>query len=200
VPAKSGLQNLIFESGTANKNAIAEGAVIVFVDEASFRQTPTLRQTWAPCNKRPQIPTRGEGNTRKVLGAVELRSAKYVYRHQTDYFNHQTCRSFVEDVVLPGYYRRGHRIYLIQDNASYHRHPEVWGFFKQERSKLEVLSLPKYSPELNAQEPLWKFTRSNSIHNRFFETPADLCSSLFHSFADMQRHPEKLPGILRPFS
>ena len=125
---------------------------------------------------------------------------KYVYRHQTDYFNHQTCRSFVEDVVLPGYYRRGHRIYLIQDNASYHRHPEVWGFFKQERSKLEVLSLPKYSPELNAQEPLWKFTRSNSTHNRFFETPADLCSSLFHSFADMQRHPEKLPGILRPFS
>ena len=184
----------------SKKNAIAEGAVIVFVDEASFRQTPTLRQTWAPCNKRPQIPTRGERNTQKVLGAVELRSAKYVYRHQTDYFNHQTYRSFVEDVVLPGYYRRGHRIYLIQDNASYHRHPEVWEFFKQERNKLEVFSLPKYSPELNPQEPLWKYTRSNSTHNRFFETPEDLCSSLFHTFADLERYPEKLLGIVRPFS
>ena len=83
-----------------------------------------------------------------------------------------------------GYYRRGHRIYLIQVNASYHRHPEVWEFFKQERSKLEVFSLPKYSPELNAQEPLWKDTRSNSTNNRLFETPADLCSNLFHTFDD----------------
>ena len=76
--------------------------MIVFVDEASFRQTSTLRQTWAPVTKVPKIRTRGERNTQKVLGAVELCSAKYVYRHQTDYFNHQTYRSFFEDVGLPG--------------------------------------------------------------------------------------------------
>lgn len=184
----------------SKKNAKAEGAIIVFTDEASFRQSPTLHQTWAPCNSRPQIPTRGERNTQKVLGAVALHSAKFVYRHQTDYFNHLTYRSFVEDVILPGYYRRGHRVYLIQDNASYHKHPEVWDFFKKERNKIEVFPLPKYSPELNAQEPVWKYTRGNATHNRFFEKPTDLCASLFSTFEDLQQHPEKLLGILRPFS
>jgi len=184
----------------SKKNAQAEGAVIVFTDEASFRQSPTLCQTWAPRRHRPHIPTRGERNTQKVLGAVALQSAKFVYRHQEEYFNHLTYRSFVQEVILPGYYRRGHRVYLIQDNASYHKQPEVWEFFKDERKRLEVFSLPKYSPEFNAQEPIWKYTRGHATHNRFFEKPADLQASLMTTFADMQQHPEKLLGILRPFS
>ena len=52
----------------SKNNAEKEGAVIVYVDEASFRQSPTLHQTWAPRNQRPEIPTRGERNTQKVLG------------------------------------------------------------------------------------------------------------------------------------
>ena len=56
----------------SKKNARAEDAVIVDVDEASFRQCPTLHQTWAPLNCRPEIPTRGERNTQKILGTVSL--------------------------------------------------------------------------------------------------------------------------------
>jgi hypothetical protein len=44
----------------SKKNAKTEGAVIVFEDEASFQQTPTLRATWARRGCQPQIPTRGE--------------------------------------------------------------------------------------------------------------------------------------------
>jgi transposase len=183
----------------SKKNAQAEGAVIVYVDEASFRQCPTLPQTWAPLNCRPEIPTRGERNTQKILGAVRLQDAKFAYRHQTEYFNHVTYQSFVQDIILPTYYRRGHRIYLIQDNASYHTHPEVWTWFKEQRPRLEVFPLPKYSPEFNAQERLWHYTRREATHNRFFETPADLCDSLFQTFADVRKHPEKIQGLLRPF-
>jgi transposase len=174
--------------------------VIVFVDEASFRQCPTLHQTWAPLNCRPEIPTRGERNTQKILGTVSVQGARFAYRHQTEYFNHQTYRAFVQDVILPTYYRRGHRIYLIQDNASYHTHPEVWAWFQKERRRLEVFPLPKYSPELNAQERLWHYTRREATHNRFFEKPADLSESLFCTFADVQKHPEKIQGLLAPFS
>lgn len=56
----------------SKKNAKTEGAVIVFEDEASFQQTPTLRATWARRGCQPQIPTRGERNTQKIFGAVSL--------------------------------------------------------------------------------------------------------------------------------
>ena len=181
------------------KKAQAERAVIVYIDEASFRQSPTLHQTWAPRNSQPRIPTRGERHTQKILGAVALREARFVYRHQTEYFNSQTYPAFVEEQVLPAFYRRGHRVFLIQDNASYHKKPEVYEWFASERKRLEVFCLPPYSPELNAQERLWHYTRKEATHNRYFEIPADLCASLFFTFADIQRHPEKLMGLLEPY-
>jgi transposase len=170
----------------------------VYEDEASFRQTPTLHQTWAPLNSQPRIPTRGERNTQKILGAVSL-PGQFVYRHQTEYFNAQTYLRFLAEEVLPTFYRRGRRIYLIQDNASYHKKPEVYEWFKAERRRLEVFCLPPYSPELNAEERLWQFTRKHATHNRFFEIPAELCASLFTTFADIQKHPEKILGLLAPY-
>ena len=49
----------------SKKNAKSEGAVIVFEDEASFRQTPTLHATWAKRGSQPQIPTRGNDIPKK---------------------------------------------------------------------------------------------------------------------------------------
>jgi transposase len=59
--------------------------------------------------------------------------------------------------------------------------------------------LPKYSPEFNAQERIWHYTRQEATHNRFFEKPADLCASLFRTFEDVQKHPEEIQGLLTPF-
>jgi hypothetical protein len=52
--------------------------MIVFEDEASFRQTPTLYRTWARRGQQPQIPTRGERHTQKILGAVSVPSGDFV--------------------------------------------------------------------------------------------------------------------------
>ena len=61
------------------KKAQTEGAVIVFEDEASFRQTPTLHATWARRGSQAQIPTRGERHTQKIFGAVRLDNARFIY-------------------------------------------------------------------------------------------------------------------------
>ena len=59
--------------------------------------------------------------------------------------------------------------------------------------------MPPYSPEFNATERLWHYTRERSTHNRYFDRPEELCESLFATFTDMQRHPEKIQGLLAPF-
>ena len=183
----------------SKKNARSEGAVIVYEDEASFRQTPTLSRTWARRGQQPQIPTRGERNTQKILGAVSVPVGDFVWRHQTEYFNAQTYLAFLDGDLLPHYYRRRHRVYLIQDNASYHKKPEVLAFFAKHARQIEVFPLPPYSPDFNATERLWQYTRKQSTHNRYFDRPAALCQSLFTTFTDMQRHPDKIQGLLAPF-
>ena len=183
----------------AKKNAKTEGAVIVFEDEASFRQMPTLHATWARRGSQPQIPTRGERNTQKIFGAVRLDNAQFIYLHQEDYFQWETYLAFVDQVLVPEFYRRGHRIYLIQDNASYHKKDETYEYFSKQRRYLEVFQLPRYWPELNATERIWNYTRKHATHNRFFETPEDLRRVLFRTFEKVRSHPDEIEGLLDPF-
>ena len=126
----------------SKKNARNEGAAIVYEDEASFRQTRTLYRTWARRGQQPQIPTRGERHTQKILGAVSVPTGDFVWRHQEEYFNAETYLSFVDGVLLPHYYRRRRRVYLIQDNASFHKKPGVLEFFAKHSRQIEVFSLP----------------------------------------------------------
>ena len=183
----------------SKKNAKSEGAVIVSEDKASFRQTPTLHATWAKRGSQPQIPTRGERNTQKIFGAVRLDNSHFTYLHQQDYFQWETYLAFLEQVVVPAFYRRRHRIYLIQDNASYHKKQETYGRFKSNRRYVEVFQLPPYWPELNATERIWNYTRKHVTHNRFFEQPQDLCDALFRNFDYVRHNPQEIENLLRPF-
>lgn len=181
------------------KKASEEDALIIYGDEASFRQSPTLHQTWAPKNTQPKISTTGQRNTQKILGAIAIPSGKFEYRIQEEYFNHKTYVQFLGDIVIPHFYRKGHRIFLIQDNASYHKKPETYEWFAANRKYIEVFNLPKYQPELNAIERIWHHTRMKATHNRFHETVASLQYALFDTFTNIQDNPQSIVNYLRPF-
>lgn len=184
----------------SKKNAQREQALIVYEDEASFRQTPTLHATWALRGSQPRIPTKGQRNSQKILGAVCPATGQFAYRHQTEYFTAETYMAFLDEVVLPAYYRRNHRVYLVQDNASYHKKPEVYSWFSENRKRIEVFLLPPYSPEFNAAEKVWWHTRKESTHNRYYDSPDELCQNLFGTFHNIQSHPTILRSLLRDFS
>lgn len=184
----------------SKKNARAEKAIIVHEDEATFRQTPTLHATWAVRNSQPRIPTKGQRNSQKILGAVCPATGQFAYRHQTEYFTADTYVAFLEEVLMPAFYRRRHRVYLIHDNASYHKKPEVYDWFAHNRKRVEVYLLPPYSPEFNATEKVWWHTRKHATHDRYFDTPEALCHTLFSTFRAIQENPTPLLSLLNSFS
>jgi transposase len=95
-------------------------------------------------------------------------------------------------------YRRQGAI-LIQDNASYHKDAEVWGWFRSNRHWLEVHQLPPYSPEFNPTERLWQHTRRTGTHKRYFASRAELETTLTRVFGEMQCHPALIRSYLLPF-
>ena len=109
-----------------------------------------MHATWSRRGFQPQVPTRGERHTQKIFGAVRLDNAQFTYLHQADNFQWKTYLAFLDQVLLPTFYRRNHRVYLIQDNASYHKKQETYDYFAKHRRQVEVFQLPPYWPELNA--------------------------------------------------
>ena len=166
----------------------------MFEDEASFRQDPSLYQTWAPRGEQPRIPTTGQRNTQKIFGAVILETAQFHFRRDT-VFNGQTYVGFLQQ--LAGRYSR-RPIILIHDNVPYHRAPEVRSWLSG-HPRFEVARLPAYSPELNAVEPVWHHTRLQATHNRYYPQLEDFVASLTGTLRNIARHPSQIAGYLKPF-
>jgi transposase len=143
----------------------------------------------------PEVPVTGERKSVKILGAIELWRTQFDYLQDT-VFNASTYLNFLEQLARR--YRRQGAI-LIQDNASYHKDAEVWGWFKANRHWLEVHQLPPYSPEFNPTERLWQHTRKNGTHNRFFAGLDALVATLTRVFAEMQSHPQLIRSYIAPF-
>ena len=59
-------------------------------------------------------------------------------------------------------------IYAIADNARYYRNKNVTAYLGN--SKIEILFLPPYAPNLNLIERLWKLFKKKAIYNRYYKT------------------------------
>jgi len=65
----------------------------------------------------------------------------------------------------------------VIDNAPWHRGQAVTDALAA-CPHLELYRLPPYSPQLNVIERLWKALRRRCLHNRLFDTLADLARAV----------------------
>lgn len=115
-----------------------------------------------------------------------------------DVFNSTTYMVFLETMVSK-MFENNRRIHYIQDGASYHKDGDVWYWFRENRKWIEVYNLPAYSPEFNAAEPLWKYTRKEGTHNKNFENKKEVENTLHSVFEKIQKSPQNIMGYLKPF-
>lgn len=179
----------------SQKKTSRENALIIFSDEVFFRQDTTLHQTWARRGEQPQIPTTGQRNTQKFFGALNLYEAKLTYQ-KAKVLNTDTYISFLE-YLLKTY--SDYKLYIIHDNAKYHKNDYINDWFLENSRDLESCLLPPYSPELNVIEKIWMYVRFNYTHNHYFATRNELLSTVIGAFRSIQRQPEQIYGYLIPF-
>lgn len=79
------------------KTAKEEGAIIVYGDEASFQQSPTFHQTWAPVNVQPKVLSKRQRNSQKIFGGIELYSGKFLCKHKEENFHAETYIEFLKN-------------------------------------------------------------------------------------------------------
>jgi transposase len=90
-------------------------------------------------------------------------------------------------------------VFLIHDNAAYHRAPEVREWLRAYGHRFHLCPLPKYSPEFNAVEPLWHYVRVQATHNRYHATEREFVRHLDKALRQMACEPGCIQGYLNPF-
>ena len=83
---------------------------------------------------------------------------------------------------------------MIADDARYYRNCALKEYL--EFSRINLICLPPYSPNLNLIERLWKYFRKKFLYNKYYETFAEFKERAMAFFANIKQHKQALHTLL----
>lgn len=173
------------------KEVAGSGEAFMFEDESTVEQHPTLHGMWVLKGTKAKIRTFGNHVKRHVFAAVDPVTGKVVSmvakRLTADAFIGFLSRLLAE-AIKP--------FTLILDNSPCHRAKSVMQFLEQHKSRITILWLPKYSPDLDPAEQVWKDMKLNVCHNYLFGTANRLSWGIRCYFRQLK--PEKIMSLCNP--
>jgi transposase len=123
----------------------------------------------------------------------------YLFVAKPQWFTWKTTIESFRQFIVSYRIDQGKRIVLVLDNAPWHRKAkrliESEPEYADIRKKLSFVSLPPYSPDLNPIEQVWRITRREKTHNKFWQRLDGLASTLDTWFATFAQPNEKLRSL-----
>ena len=165
-------------------------AVILAADEMILTTKTTTQKVWLPRGEAVHIDVANSSiERRQVYGFLNLRTGKE-HAFKTLKQNMAVTADILKKVreIYPK-----QKIVLLWDNAGWHRGSVVMEFIKQD-GNIEIIHFPRYAPEENPQEHVWKRGRSEVTHNRFIED-IDVATDDFIAFLNRTTFPYRILGF-----
>lgn len=126
-----------------------------------------------------------------INGALNAETLEIVIRTD-DTINTQSTLKLFE--ALEEKHPLADAIFITLDNARYYKNNLVTAYLTT--SKIKLLFLPAYSPNLNLIERLWKFMRKTILYNKYYEKFADFKLEVMQFFENIAQHNAKLTTLL----
>lgn len=146
--------------GTLLKDA---DTVILAGDEMILTTATTVQKVWLPVGEYPKIEVSTGGRKRRnVYGFLNLRTGRE-HAWKTEYQTMYVSRDILKK-VRASYPKR--KIVIFWDNAGWHK-GRVAQEYVREDGNMEIVWLPRYAPDENPQEKVWKAGRSAVTHNEY---------------------------------
>ena len=137
---------------------------------------------WAPRGQQPPVLSPSCRDKVGFFGGLDLKTGKLLTR-EAPTFSAETFGDFVRYLLQS---TQG-KIYLIFDNARWHKAQALRELFHANRNRIVRIFLPPYSPELNPVERVWRITRRQVTHNRYFDSNESLKTSLLATFSAWEK-------------
>ena len=123
---------------------------------------------------------------------IEFFRGRLFYQGIEGRFNSQSYQEFLLEVLA----QTSEHLFVIQDGARYHTSQAMREFFEQHQEHLTVFQLPSYSPDYNPIEYLWRNTKKEATHNKYFAQFAQLTTSVEQTLAAFARQPQTVLNLL----
>jgi transposase len=138
--------------------------VRLFADETDLLLFPPLRSGWRPRGEPAPVPLSGGNAKRVVFGAINIDTGRRLFLVRP----HQRGADFRALLSLVRSHYRGWSVALVLDEHSSHtaKGSALWAAVLG----IELLWLPKRSPELNPLDQLWGHGKDHVCANRQYRS------------------------------
>lgn len=166
-----------------------KNTVILCEDEMVLSTQTTFQKIWLKKNEYPKIEVSNTKKNRSVYGFLNIRTGQE-HAFKTEWQNMYITVEVLKE--LRKIYPR-QKLFIIWDGAGWHRGSKVQEFILEDKN-IETFYFPRYSPEENPQEHIWKSGRSNVTHNKFIQN-IDIATDEFVAYLNKEIFSYSLLGF-----
>jgi transposase len=164
---------------------------IYFIDGTHPNHNAMPAYGWMVKGETKEIPTNTARQRINLNGALDISDFDLVIREDPTLNAQSTIALFkqVEDKNP-----LAETIHVIADNAPYYRSKLIKEYLQD--SKIKIVFLPSYSPNLNLIERLWKFFHKTVQYNQYYSTFNRFKEVSLNFFANIKDHHQALRSLL----
>lgn len=193
VPAKANqeLQEQFLECLENTQKNKGENDPILYMDGVHPQHNTVLAYGWIKKGEDNIVKSNTGRQRININGVLDSETNEVIVREDKS-INAQSTIKLLETVEVA--YPLAVIIYVICDNAMYYRSKLVKEFLNG--SKIRLVFLPPYSPNLNLIERLWKFMKKKVLHNKYYEKYDDFREAVGDFFGNIDEFGDELETLL----
>ena len=163
-----------------------------------FSVEATITRQWHPKGSCPKVRSYPGRKSVAYSGFVVPETGR-LFTVKPNWFNFETTIDSIRQFIQSFPTEEGKRLHLIMDNAPWHKKAkrliETEAEYADIRNAIIIESMPPYSPDLNPIEQVWRITRRERTHNRYWSGLPVLTGVLDKWFDDFSMPNEKLSTL-----
>jgi len=153
--------------------ALKDDEKIYFMDACHPQHNSMTAYAWIETGTEKEIKSNTGRQRVNINGLYSPMDQEIIYR-KDESINAQSTIELLKQ--LEQKHPELKTIYIIRDNARYYASVLVKEYL--EKSKIKMMPLPSYSPNLNLIERLWKYLKKNICYNQYYEKYSDFKSKI----------------------
>lgn len=175
------------------KKANNSNVVLYFLDGSHPQHNSMPAYGWIKKGEEKELKSNTGRRRVNLNGALNIEDHTVVVRDEDTIDAGATIR-LLKDIEAK--HPKAATVYCIADNARYYRARAVTHYLA--RSKIELVFLPPYAPNLNLIERLWKFFHKKTMYNQYYASYAQFQHAIRRFFNDVndRRYADELATLL----
>jgi transposase len=130
--------------------------IVYALDETGVSIESDNHLSWSLVGKPPILEKNGSHDRLNIIGSTSILNNFHVVNDvysSADSITSEQIKKHLEYLLV---LNPDKKVVIFMDNAKTHTSKTMQSFYSSNKDKLQIILLPRYSPEMNPQEHIWK--------------------------------------------